>query len=99
MQLEINCMLAPAARPTDPRLAFPIFRNGNITQLVAAAELKASEAGHEGAYSHVPLRDGEFAHVRPRHLSGGGPSEAANAVLPESILRLRGRRCPSRPTM
>ena len=55
---------APATRPTDPGLASPIFRNGNPAQLIAGAALKATQAGHQGAYSPAPFGVGTFAHVR-----------------------------------
>ncbi len=50
-----------AVRPTDQGLAYPVFRNGNLAQLLAGAELKAAQAGHQGAFSDAPF--GESAHA------------------------------------
>ncbi len=62
----------PAIRPTDPDMAFPIFRNGTWQQLLAGAELKATQGGHQTAYSDVGFGGGALAHLPdlPRFLGG-----------------------------
>ena len=86
-----------ATRPTDPGLAFPIFRNGNATQLLAGAELKATEAGHQGAFSD-DVFGGELAGDPELAEILGGGNRDADADLPASILRLRGHRAQEAPS-
>ena len=93
-----------AIRPTDPGLAFAIFRNGNVTQLLAGAELKATQGGHQTAFADTGFGGGALAHLPdlPSFLGGDGDDE--DDTLPESIRRLRhppstttGGETPTRP--
>jgi hypothetical protein len=87
----------PVVRPTDPELAYPIFRNANAAQLTAGAELKATQAGYQGAYTHGSFGGGgEFAHVRDLAVALGGSCAQANGALPASIAALIGREPASR---
>jgi len=82
----------PVAPPTDPALAFPIFRNTDADQLRAGAELKATQAGYQGAHSpHQFGGAGEFEHVQELAAALGGPNPHADGTLPASIRALLGR--------
>ena len=87
-----------ATRPTDRGLAFPIFRNGTPEQLRAGAELKATQAGHQGAFADGPFGDGAFAHHSELASFLGGRNAAANDDLPASILEACGHAPPAKPS-
>ena len=70
-----------AVRPTEPDLAFPVQRNGNLTQLLANAELKATQAGHQGAFSDEVF-GGELAGNPELAEILGGSNREADAGLP-----------------
>jgi hypothetical protein len=94
-----------AIRPTDLDMVFPIFRNGTWQQLLAAAELKATQGGYQTAFSDAGFGGGALAHLPdlPRFL--GGDADDEETVLPESLRRLRthgpsaatGGSAPARP--
>ena len=75
--------------PTDPDLVFAIFRNGSATQLLAGAELKVTQGGHQTAFADTGFGGGALANLPdlPSFLGGDGDDE--DDTLPESIRRLR----------
>ncbi len=76
----------PATRPTDPALAYPIFRNTDREQLRAGAELKSTQAGLQGAHSPRQFGgEGEFKHVQELAAALGGPNTRANDTLGAAV--------------
>ncbi len=62
--------------------------------MVAAAELKTTQAGHQGAFSDAPFGEGDFLRTQGLASLLGGPSEEANETLPASVLMQLGRALP-----
>jgi hypothetical protein len=83
---DVGYVPASAVRPTDPDLAFPIFRNGKLAQLLAGAELKATQGGHQSAFSDTGFGGGALARLPdlPRFLGGEGDDEDENYRRPSA---------------
>ena len=74
-----NCLPPLAPIPTDPKQAFDIFAKGSKAQLCEGADLKATAAGFQGAFSDASFGRGKrFANARNLSSFLGSTSAAAD---------------------
>jgi len=74
-----NCLPPLAPRPTDHAQAFEIFAKGTKEQLCDGADLQATAAGFQGAFSAAPFGAGtRFANARSLSSLLGSTSAAAD---------------------